>query len=67
MEIWKRREPQRQYALYFLLLFCLIIVHNGLKIGIQPLLIMLAVGTPTLLNKPSRNVYHRELEEAGIA
>ncbi|MDB5248679.1 MAG: O-antigen ligase family protein [Segetibacter sp.] len=67
MEIWARREPQRQYAIYFLLLFFLIIVHNGLKIGIQPLLIMLAVGTPSLLYKIPKNAYDKELQETRVA
>lgn len=66
-EIWNRREPQRQYSIYFLLLFFLIIIHNGLKIGIQPLLIMLAVATPTLARKKPQNVYRRELAETRLA
>jgi len=27
----RRKKVQREYAIYFLLLFCLIVVHNGLK------------------------------------
>ncbi len=47
-EVLKRKKPQRDYGIYFFVLFCLIIVHNGLKISIQPIILMLVVGTPTL-------------------
>ena len=55
LDILKRRQPQQQYAMYFLVLFCLIVVHNGLKISIQPILLMLAVGTSSIVIK-SKNV-----------
>ena len=45
LNILKRRKIQREYAIYFLVLYCLIVVHNGLKISIQPFLILLAVAT----------------------
>ncbi|MBS1639266.1 MAG: O-antigen ligase family protein [Bacteroidetes bacterium] len=48
IDIFKRRGPPKEFSTYFLLLFCLIIVHNGLKISIQPLLIILAIANPTL-------------------
>jgi O-antigen ligase len=53
-----RKEPQRQYSIYFLALFCLIVVHNGLKISIQHLLLVLAIANPSInsLNISSRNV-----------
>ena len=44
IDITRRKQPQQQFAMYFLILFCLITIHNGLKISIQPILIMLAVG-----------------------
>jgi hypothetical protein len=43
-EIFKRPQPQRQFALILFLLFFLITIHNGLKISLQPLIILLAVG-----------------------
>lgn len=49
IEILGRKKIQREYAIYFLVLFCLICVHNGLKISLQPLLIVLAVATPTVI------------------
>jgi O-antigen ligase len=67
LEIINRRQPQKQYALYFFVLFCLIIVHNGLKISIQPLILMLAVGTPSFAIKRQRYVYDKELEERSVA
>jgi O-antigen ligase len=48
IEIIRRKGFRREYALYFLIFFCLICVHNGLKISLQPLLLMLAVATPNL-------------------
>lgn len=45
INIMKRKRVQREYAIYFLALFCLIIIHNGLKISVQPFLILLAVST----------------------
>ena len=48
-EILKRNKIQREYALYFLLFFCLVNVHNGLKISLQPFVLMLAVATPSLM------------------
>lgn len=48
ISIFVRKEPQRQFSTYFLILFCLIVVHNGLKISVQPLLLILAVANPSL-------------------
>jgi glycosyltransferase involved in cell wall biosynthesis len=66
-EILKRREPQKQYAIYFFALFCLIIVHNGLKIAVQPLVIMLVVATPTLIYHSKKHVYNREYSDRELA
>jgi len=38
----------RQYAIYFFVLFCLIIVHNGLKISLQPVLLIFVICTPVI-------------------
>jgi len=48
-EILERKKMQRDLALYFLLLFCLIIVHNGLKIGVQFYILIIILSTPTLI------------------
>jgi O-antigen ligase len=56
-EILRRSGIRREYAIYFLLFFCLINVHNGLKISLQPLLLILAVATPNLVSvKKKKNV-----------
>jgi O-antigen ligase len=61
IQIIKRTKIKREYGVYFLVFFCLIAVHNGLKISIQPFLVMLAVATPDILkikrkvNVPIRN------------
>lgn len=67
LEVMKRQKIQRQYAMYFFAVFCLIIVHNGLKIALQPLLIMLVIGTPTLVFQSKNNVYYREVPEREFA
>lgn len=67
LEILKRKQPQKQYAMYFFVIFCMIIVHNGLKIAIQPLLIVLAIATPTFVSQTKKNVYNRELSEREFA
>jgi len=46
IQIVKRTKIKREYGIYFLVFFCLIAVHNGLKISIQPFLVMLAIATP---------------------
>ncbi len=48
-QILRRHKIQREYGIYFLLFFCLVVIHNGLKISLQPLLLMLAVATPSLV------------------
>ncbi|MBS1731239.1 MAG: O-antigen ligase family protein [Bacteroidetes bacterium] len=55
LDIMKRKPIQREYAFYFAVFFCLVIVHNGLKISLQPLLILLAVATPTI--RASKNLH----------
>lgn len=42
-----RKKIQREYAIYFFVFFCLIIVHNGLKISLQPYLLLLVIATPS--------------------
>jgi O-antigen ligase len=48
-EILNRKGIRREYALYFYVLFCLIIVHNALKISIQPMILLLIVATPNVI------------------
>jgi len=48
-EILGRRKIQKEFAIYFLVFFCMICVHNGLKISLQPLLLMVAIATPSLV------------------
>lgn len=43
INIFKRKKPEKDYAIYFYVLFFLITIHNGLKISIQPLLMLLAI------------------------
>jgi len=55
IDIMKRNPVQREYAFYFLVFFCLVVVHNGLKISLQPFLILLAVATPTI--RATKNIH----------
>lgn len=55
IEILRRKSVQREYAIYFFVLFCLIIVHNGLKISLQPLLLIFIMATPSLIIKRKTN------------
>lgn len=49
LQILQRRNVEREYAIYFFIFFCLVTVHNGLKISLQPLVMMLAVATPSVI------------------
>lgn len=48
-EVILRKGVFRQYSLYFFALFCLILVHNGLKIALQPALLVLIIATPAFV------------------
>lgn len=48
INIFYRNRVQREYAFYFLVFYVLVIIHNGLKISLQPFLLLLAVATPTV-------------------
>ncbi len=56
-EIMGRSKNQREYALYFLILFCLIIVHNGLKISVQPYILIFVIATPTLITIKKKQLH----------
>lgn len=47
VEILRRKKIQRDYGIYFFALFCLILVHNALKIGLQPAILMVVIATPS--------------------
>jgi len=49
INILARSKIQREYGVYFLVFFCLVIIHNGLKISLQPFLLTLAVATPNVM------------------
>ena len=67
LDILKREKLQKQFATYFFVLFCAIIVHNGLKISIQPILLMLAVGISSVMYKPKVNSYAAKYREHSLA
>ncbi|MGN6617865.1 MAG: O-antigen ligase family protein [Ilyomonas sp.] len=49
LQILQRRSIEREYAIYFFIFFCLVTIHNGLKISLQPLVMMLVVATPSVV------------------
>lgn len=54
IQILRRKKAQREYAFYFLLLFCLMVVHNGLKVSLEPLVLLLAIATPSIIVKKKK-------------
>ena len=64
--ILKRRQPQQQYAMYFFVLFCLITVHNGLKISLQPFLLMLAIAVTSAAAYKKQAFEIRELPQRAL-
>jgi O-antigen ligase len=52
-EIITARGIRREYAFYFFVLFCLIIIHNGLKIGLQPMILVLSI---SILNSGTNQI-----------
>ena len=65
--ILKRPQPQQQFAMYFFALFCLITVHNGLKISLQPFLLMLAIAVTHVPKLNKQAVEIRELPQRALA
>ena len=59
-EILIRKKSQRDFALYLLVLFCLIIVHNGLKIGVQFYILMLLIATPSFIKSLNKKYVQTE-------
>jgi O-antigen ligase len=64
VNVLRRRQPHQQYAMYFLILFCMIVVHNGLKISLQPVLLMLTIASPNLFKVSKKNVYSTTYRES---
>lgn len=67
LDIIKRKQPQQQFSMYFLILFCMITVHNGLKISIQPFLLMLAIGTTSVSLRPKKRLNAAPIREKALA
>lgn len=67
IDITRRRQPQQQYAMYFFLLFCLIVVHNGLKISIQPIILVLAISISSKQIESKFNAYVARYRRATVA
>jgi O-antigen ligase len=65
--IRKRPQPQQQFAMYFFALFCLITIHNGLKISLQPMLLLLAVGITSVAQQKNKNLVIKKLREPSFS
>ncbi|MCU0320977.1 MAG: O-antigen ligase family protein [Chitinophagaceae bacterium] len=55
--ILKRSKPAKEYAMYFLVLFILITIHNGLKISVQPFVLIFAIAIAPI-SYSSKQVKH---------
>lgn len=54
--ILKRKPPSKEYATYLFVLFFLITIHNGLKISLQPFILLMAVAIlPEAVSQTSFN------------
>lgn len=62
-----RGQPQQQFAMYFFVLFCLLTVHNGLKISLQPIIMMLAISIQSLPYRSDVPIENPESAKAEIA
>lgn len=51
----KRKKTWFQMGVFFIVLFILIIIHNGLKISIQPIILLLIIATPYELQQVFTN------------
>jgi hypothetical protein len=58
-EILRRNSIQREYAIYFFVLYCMIIIHNGLKISLQPLLLIFVIATPSVTVRKILKGHHQ--------
>lgn len=54
IEMFRKKGAARQYAVYFFALFCLIIVHNGLKISLQHVLLVFIICQPMMPEKNTK-------------
>lgn len=64
-EIISRKKLQRDMALYLLILYCLIIVHNGFKTAVQPYLLTIIIATPTMIAVQKKKYVPTEIHIAG--
>lgn len=63
IEVMLRKGVARSFSLYFFVLFCLIIVHNGMKISVQPLLLLFVVSVPVvskITDKKNVQTYNKQ-------
>lgn len=54
--ILRRPKPANQYGVYFLVLFFLITIHNGLKISVQPFILILAISIVPITNYSKKSI-----------
>jgi len=63
VEVMLRKGVARSFSLFFFVLFCLIIVHNGMKISVQPMLLLFVVAVPfipKIADKKNVQNYHKQ-------
>lgn len=62
--ILKRKGINKQYSVYFFMLFSFILIHNGLKISLQQMLLILAIANP---NSNLKNILRQPFKPIKIA
>lgn len=62
VEILRRKKLERDFGIYFFTLFCLIIVHNGLKIAIQPLILIIIVANPSTYKQQKNAIVTKQTQ-----
>ncbi len=62
--ILRRPKPAKDFGMYFLVLFFLITIHNGLKISIQPFILILAIAIVPISSQSKKilNVSAKQLK-----
>lgn len=69
-DILQRHGPNKEFAVYFFVLFILTVIHNGLKISIQPLLMMMVIANPNVMHvkwKQSKQMIASKFKQSSVA
>ena len=65
VELAMRRGVARQYCLYFFVLYCMILVHNGMKTSVQPYLLIFVISVPVIAKTIKSKNEQTHLQQLG--